>query len=450
MMIKRNKKLLEGSISTKMLQSCIQTHSDEILRLNKLDNYYKGKHEILKRTRKELLAPNNKIVNNFAKYITDTACGYFIGNAVIYKDETKSQTLIEILEKLRANDVDTHDAELEKDLSVFGVGYELIYTDEHSTPKLALLDPRNAFVVYDDTVESLPLFGVVYYPEIDERGKTAGYVINVYTETKVLLYYVNGESLLGELILKEDDFHFFGGVPLIQYWNNEEGMGDFEHVLSGIDAYNLVQSDRVNDKQQFLDAFLFVANMDLTTEDAAKLRESGILLGHKDAVAEYITKSLNETETQVLADSLRDDIHKFSHTPDFTDENFSGNTSGVAMAYKLLSLENLAKVKERFFKAGIKERLKIFSNIYSALGKTPLEMEKITITMRRTLPINELEVAQVISLLKDSVSLETLLAKLPFVEDAETEAEMVRQQRQQEAESRVDIFSRGSYDHSQV
>lgn len=36
-----------------------------------------------------------------------------------------------------------------------------------------------------------------------------------------------------------------------------EAQGDFEQVVSIIDAYNIVMSDRVNDKEQFVDAILF-------------------------------------------------------------------------------------------------------------------------------------------------------------------------------------------------
>ena len=49
----------------------------------KCKEYYDGKHEILARTR-EKNAPNNKVVCNHAKDISDTATGYFMGNPITY------------------------------------------------------------------------------------------------------------------------------------------------------------------------------------------------------------------------------------------------------------------------------------------------------------------------------------------------------------------------------
>lgn len=46
--------------------------------------------------------------------------------------------------------------------------------------------------------------------------------------------------------------------------------------------------------------------------------------------------------------------------PDMSDENFAGNSSGVVLAYKLLSFENHAKDKERYFEKGLLGRFKIY------------------------------------------------------------------------------------------
>ena len=46
-----------------------------------------------------------------------------------------------------------------------------------------------------------------------------------------------------------------------EYWNNARETGDFERVLPLIDAYDILQSDRVNDKQQFADALLVLTGV---------------------------------------------------------------------------------------------------------------------------------------------------------------------------------------------
>lgn len=449
MLIKRNRELIENGVGIKLMQSCIKTHRTEVARLDRLDAYYRGVHDIINRVQKGRLAPNNKIVCNYPKYITDTVCGYVFGNPVTYKADGKTD-IDGLTDAFKAADVTTHDAELAKDLSVFGVGFELAYMSdgESPSPKLALIDPRKAFVVYDDSVETNPLFGVRYFPCYAEDGSVDYYQIEVYNETSVSAYKAKSLDSTPEQI--DEAPHFFGRVPLVQFWNNEEGMGDFEGVLSIVDAYNVLMSDRVNDKERFVDAILVIAGAELPDDDGESQKNLLInrimeLPGEK-ARAEYLKNSLNETETQVLADALARDIHKFSMTPDFSDEQFSGNSSGVALKFKLLSLEYLAKVKERFFISGLKERIHLFGNVLGLKGGKTLNIADIGIKFNRTLPVNELETAQIISLLKGTVSLETLLAMLPMVEDVKAEAEKVKAEEEEKSAAMMRTFQSSSGD----
>ena len=69
--------------------------------------------------------------------------------------------------------------------------------------------------------------------------------------------------------------HYFGGVPMVEYWNNAREQGDFEPVMGLIDAYDALQSDRVNDKQQFTDAVFVLKGVgalgiDDTEEEAGR------------------------------------------------------------------------------------------------------------------------------------------------------------------------------------
>lgn len=63
---------------------------------------------------------------NHAKYITDMNVGFMTGNPVKYVAE-KGKNIDDILEVFNQIDIHKHDIELEKDLSVFGYGYELLY-----------------------------------------------------------------------------------------------------------------------------------------------------------------------------------------------------------------------------------------------------------------------------------------------------------------------------------
>jgi len=117
---------------------------------------------------------------------------------------------------------------------------------------------------------------------------------------------------------------------------------------------------------------------------------------------------------------LDKDIHKFSHCPDMSDENFAGNSSGVAIQYKLLGTENLISGKERKFKRGLQQRLELISRIQGLMGAN-FDWRAIDILFRRNIPANLSEVATMVKQLEGIVSNETLLAQVPFVDDAAAE-----------------------------
>ena len=443
-MIRINKDFIENGIPKELILKCIKLHKKDLPRLTRNKDYYLGKHKILNKTKRDN-DPNNKIVNNFAKYISDTVCGYFIGNPVTISNKNNKDisSLLDVLERININ---THNADLGKDLSIYGTAYELLYMDEESKIKIAILRPENTFVIYSNEIGDNSLFAINYYKDFDIDLKMKGYIINVYTDKEILTYYSKD---LRDITLQQTEQHFFERVPITQFLNNAEAKGDFEGVISQIDAYNVLMSDRINDKEKFVDSLLVVTGFSFDDEGEEvnrKIMKNRILeLSGEDGDVKYVTKTLNETEIQVLADAIKDDIHKFSHTPDFTDEKFSGNVSGVAMKYKLSSLEELAKVKERFFIKGIRRRLKLVRTILDKKKMSFYEIEDLQITIPRTLPVNNLELAQMINLLTENVSLETLLAQLPFIEDPVKELEKLKEEKQEDEESMAKTFNKVNY-----
>jgi SPP1 family phage portal protein len=416
-----------NDIPVKLITSCIKEHQKDIPRMQKLDEYYRGKHEILNRNiDSQTDLPNNKLVANHAKYITDIAVGYVTGNPIKYEGD-KIDDIIQTYEEI---DIVSHDAELSKKLSVFGGGLELYFmsSDDIPIPKVTAIDPRQIFLVVDDTVEYKSLFGVHYYEKKDTDNNPIGWKVNVYTKDRIVRY--EGKSLNDfEIVAIEDQY--FGGVPIVEFWNNEEMQGDFEQQISLIDAYNLLQSDRVNDKEQLVDAILKIKGMSLGDDEKEASQTIKLLKKYKvlempesEADADWLTKQLNETEVEVLKKAIKSDIHEFSMVPDLTDENFASQASGIAMKYKVFGLEQLAKTKERWFVQGLRERLKLFANILTVKGKS-VDVAGTKITMTRSLPANDLEASQMINNLSGKVSNQTLISQLSFVHNASEENDKV-------------------------
>ena len=239
--------------------------------------------------------------------------------------------------------------------------------------------------------------------------------------------------------------HYFGNVPIIEYRNNKLCIGDFEQQISLIDAYNKLTSDRVNDKEQFVEALLVIYGslMGDDNEEVSEvmkiLKENGLLELPADARAEYISRTFDENGMEVLRKAIKEDIYTFSHVPNLTDENFVGNSSGVAMEYKLLGLQMITGEKEKYYKKALKRRIELFCN-YLNLKAIAVNPNNVKITFTRQLPKNLNELAQMIANLSGKVSTETLIEQLPFVEDASSEIEKVKQENEENIKLQQEVF----------
>lgn len=407
--------------SSELLNYCLQEHQKQLKRLEKLSDYYDGDQKIKSRKKDNESAPNNKLLVNHAKYVVDMNVGFMVGNPIAYTgaDQTDISTILDEYDRL---DIVSHDTELEKDLSTFGIGYELIYLKGEADLSIKCIDPRGIFLVTDDTIDKNPLFAVHYQPVFDLQGGISYYVVKYYGEDRILTYKTESRGF-GSYQLVKALPHYFGRVPVIEYRNNEEKQGDFEQAISLIDAYNLLQSDRLNDKEAFVDAILFIQGFVLQDGDGEKLQKEKMLQapGSKtDTAASYLTKALDESSVTLLRDAILDDIHKVTYVPNMNDEKFAGNVSGEAMKYKLFGLLQLMSVKSRYMIKGLRQRLEIFSTV---LGYTDSQVDVTgtKIKLKPNLPINTSDIInQIVAAYNAGIlPLKVLLSWLPDIDDVD-------------------------------
>lgn len=438
----------EKNPNTTWVQRLISKHYSMVDRLIKLKRYYEGHHDIL--DEKDRV---NKLICNHAKEISDTAFSYFLGNPVTYKDVSGSD-LTALTDALEIAEADETDGDNGLSESIFGHTYEYIYTkqDEHDLITKNL-SPINTFMVYDDTIEQNELFAVYYYIQKDDTGKnTDRYIATILTQN--YKWVLDIQKMPGTTaVISGPEPHYKGEVPVIEYLNNRLGIGDFELQIPLIDAYDALMSDRITDKEQFIDAILALYGTLLgdgddedengeTSHDKAvkELHTKKVLELPSDAKAEYLTRTFDENGVEILKKAIEQDIHKFSQVPCMTDENFSGNTSGVAMEYKLLGIENITKIKTRYYRKGLRKRIRIFCNWLKLNSQANIDPRKITAVFTRALPKNNLEISQMVSNLKGLVSQRTLLAQIPFVDKPEEEIKAVEEENQKALERQQAMF----------
>ena len=118
----------------------------------------------------------------------------------------------------------------------------------------------------------------------------------------------------------------------------------------------------------------------------------------------------------MLKKALAADIHKLSMVPELSDEQFGGTQSGVALRYKLLGLEQLTRIKERWFREALKQRLRLFTAFLSMRGEPKLDVEAVRLAFSRSLPVNGLEEAQTLNALRGLMDDESLQARAEQME----------------------------------
>lgn len=428
--------ILKDGINEKIIAKLIEKHACEHDRFEKLYSYYIGNHAICERKRHSDGVANNRIVCNHAKYIVDIAKSYLIGNPVSYTC-SDGYDIEAVKNSYCEQDMPSIDSELEKTMSIYGRAYEIIYADGEAKPISVCLSPMNTFIVYGAGVGEKPLYGIHYFKKHDIDGAVTGVCCVVCDNEKIYTYENDADSFL-HMKLINSQRHYFGSMPIIEYRNNEERQGDFEQLISLIDAYNILESDRVNDKEQFVDAFLFLSGIDLDSEQAKKLREERILMGYEGSDARYLAKVLSENDIEVLKDSLKTDIHRFSMIPDLSDQTFGTNLSGVAIKYKLMGFEQHVRNKERYFAKSLKKRFQLYTNFLSLKGAMEyVPIHRVDIAFTRNLPVNELEVSQMVNNLSGIATSETLLAQLSFVGDPKEEAQLAAKERMLNEKMRI-------------
>lgn len=417
-------------MTPELLAEYMTKHKTEISqRYQRLHDAYENKYKIGQMEKKPDWKPDNRIPVNFAKYITDTMNGFFIGIPI--KTTCDDEDVSKYLEFLdQYNDQDDNNAELSKVCSIYGKGYEMYFVDEEGNIGITYLTPMDAFMIYDESILERPLFFVRHYLDSDnvEWGS--------WSDGRVVQHFVNRGSYKW---VDEPKVHGFDGVPATEYVENEERMGLFESALPMIDAYNKAISEKANDVDYFADAYLKILGTKLEKEDLEYLRRKRIINFEGDdadkLIVEFLQKPDADATQENLINRLEKLIFQISMVANISDENF-GASSGIALKYKLQAMSNLAKTKAMKFKSGMNRRYKlIFSNPVSGMQKDAwVGIEPI---FTQNYPANILEESQIAGNLAGITSQQTQLKVLSIVDNVQQEIDRIAEEESSSKEDAV-------------
>lgn len=472
-----------------VVQKFVEKHSTiDAPRIAKLERYYLGDNDIhyWKNDKRMMNRADNRIASGFAKFITNMRVGYMLGKPIQFKFNNDANTDIDetidddLKEFNRKNDEQYHEKVMKTNLSVTGRAYELLYSGEavkddegnYPTPeiKMRAIDPATAFVVYDTSIDQHSLFGVRYY--IVNYNNEETYYVDVYTADTTYHFKssTTSESPNGNYTFLSKEATSFGAVPLTEFINNENKTGDWEAKLDEIDAYDLAMSEMANSEEDFANAKLMInGDFDFSNNTVEVKNADGTPVLDNDgnpvvvpkistkdpflwlkpsfhdnangttvvpSSAQYLTKQLNEQGWQTYINQLITDIHKDTNTPNTTDDAFSGQSSGVALMYKLFGEDQERSMQESLYTRGIMRRLRLLGNFwqYNKEINDPDVMNNYTPTYTPNLPRNNADIVNIAVQLNNTglLSDQTLREFLATVTGVSADAEEQRLEDEQE------------------
>lgn len=428
------------------LKSMIRDHyENQCPRLSALDDYVKARNNGIyndKSRRIEKGKADHRAAHNFAKVINVFDVGYNTGNPIQKSSDIEKVNEI-IKEYDKENDAEALESELWRDFKKYGRAYELQYRNKEDKDRSVISNVFETFVCYGLDVERTPLFAV-RYPRYKTNTEEK-VVVSVYTDERIITYKPTTMTKL-DLILDEEEGHYWGEVPITEYSPDRYRQGGYEDVIPLIDLYDSAQSDTSNYMSDLNDATLVISG-DLrldkySVDDMVKMKEANMLLlsngvnpdGSKSKTeAGYIYKQYDVSGTEAYKERLRKDIHNISFVPDLNDDSFAGNQSGEAMKYKLFGFQQIAKISQRGFAKGLTRRYRLLLNIKKFVNEADnTDLGNFTIKFTPNLPKAILEELKVLVDAGAQISQETLLEVASFVEDVKKEQERLQSEKDKE------------------
>lgn len=424
----------QAELTPELLQKMIETFQSSVQPvLTKYKNYYDGVQAILLKQYSDPSKPCNKTVINYCKNIVDGYNGYLASpNFISYTSDNDIEAIMDVL---RYNDFQAEDSDFLENALIYGVGVELMFSDQEGKTRFKLIDPRTCFGVYDDSLTGDLLYFVRMYKEDEWDEDNDTQLIDVYSDYNIRHYKMSNG---GAVTFINEEPHYFGQCPAnIFYLPDEKSI--FDCIMSLQDSVNELLSDEIDDYSAFCDAYLTLTGVDCDNEEIALMKQNRVLVLPEGAVAEWLTKNANDAQVENILKRLHDDIYRIAQMPDFCSETFVGGvSSGIALRFRLTGMENRAGRIEALMKQALQRRIELICGIASLkLGEEVFR--DIQITFKRNIPNDETQVYQMVNMLKGTVSDETLLGQLPFISDVNAELERVKEQKA----NNIELYSFG-------
>lgn len=366
----------DGRLTDKQIMAALSWKAMHLSSFSRADAYYLGRNPRIMRSEHQ-----NRIPVPYGRKLIKTVLGFMFKEGCItysYPDSINGDFRSSIEDIFRCNDEETENIRIAGDQAKYGVGYEILYVDnDDAHPQFYSVPARQITVIYDTSTKPRKIAALnryrfrktdyleIYYSDVIQYCEIRGRKINVISEIP----------------------HFFGAVPVIEFRNNREGMGDIESVEALIDAHDEILSTGVDEDDKYADALLLLQNISLDDETVEKLRQLRIIEMDEDGKASYLTKPTTYEGREVLRKVIDSLIYSMSGIPNLDDKDAMAQQSGEALKYLYAAFEMVvAGEKQSGFNDGLMERLRMITSFQNWLRNEDNAIDGISIKWTRNLP----------------------------------------------------------------
>ena len=368
-----------------ILNHAMPIHRKNAAEIEKLYQIFKGRQAIFNKIKEIRPEINNQIITNYAYQIVKFKTGYLLGKPVKYVSRGDngaelSDKISQEIDRLNrfADDCSkpAKDIELAEWFHICGTSFRMIQSisdapDTASPFDIYTLDPRFTFVEYSNEPGHKPKLGVNTVRKSD--GTT---IYNCWTDK--LLIKVKKPISAPDTIVEVRE-HYYGRVPIVEYPANNARIGEFEIVLSMLDAINAAFSDLADGREQFINSLLVIKGADITDEQFAELRQQGGLKVPADGDVKYLVSELNQSQNGDTINLMIDTMLEIVGMPQRSGGNGGTSDNGVAVEMRdgWADASSRAISTERIFKKSENEFLLIALRVCNAMRGMELTLSSV-------------------------------------------------------------------------
>ena len=397
------------------------------------------------------------IPNDFMGDIIDLKTGYMGNEVVIEVDNRKvpaeaehqRQTMFLQDFAQRENTVDMN-SELVKMAAITGVAYRLLFIaadDENSDAHMMNSDPWET-VVYEDASLKRTTLAMRYCTMQERVTSSAGEhkeesrtQIEWYDREFVTYYRENDAGFFvldtskpsaGSFAGTGRQPHFFDGVPVIAFPNNEEKLSEVAKVLELIDAYDSIISDATSEVEQLRMAYMWIrgAGMRLSQEFQDQMEQTGVMALPEGGEIGFAAKNLGGASefVQAVLSEIRRNIYSFAKSMDLSNDK-GGDMRVIGWQISLLRLEMSAQVTERKFKKGYNQQYKLLTDFWKNKKGTVIDPMALRYVFTRKFPKDIDQEIDTLVKGMDVLPLEKLYSLMTFIDDPAELAKRFKEER---------------------